>query len=152
MKLAKMAFHISTNLEHLHFELNDSILETHVDNITPVLLYCRPDPCVQKLLNHLDSIIVIVIDFSVSRDFSALMNNRKSRVKKVHHSCKYFRFHDLPLDPLVIIFGHSDKVATKEDSFHAVNPKQELCQRASFGRRNSRNVKGAASLQHSPPR
>ena len=40
-------------LDHLHFELDDSILKTHVDNITPVLLYCRPDPCVQKLLQKI---------------------------------------------------------------------------------------------------
>ena len=34
----------------------------------------------------------------------------------------YVTLAHLPLHPIVIIFGHCDKVAAKEDSFHTINP------------------------------
>ena len=38
--------------EYLHFELDDAIIETHVDNISPIFLHCWADPGVQKLLEE----------------------------------------------------------------------------------------------------
>lgn len=121
----------------LHLQFDDSVIKTHVDNVSSILLNCRTNPSIQQLLrskqsqnkkktlknlDHGNGVIIIVVYFCTSESLHVRIDHRKATVEKVHYRSKNLWLHQLPIR-VVIVLRYNDEVGTKKYTFDSLCPK-----------------------------